>query len=163
MLTIGRYSIDNQGDAFNRILLDTEPFDYPSSLDRFFREEFIVKKTWIGKTDQKRSEFEIMRTKVGIFKTGVSMTKICGQLTPDKTRIEIKIKPRTLTVINTIWVTFFLGLLLVNFFNNWIWWVALTGLTLIQLLVFLLDYRATEEKFTDYINSLRSNALQQSL
>lgn len=161
MLTIKRYSIDNQGDVFSRILLDTEPFSYPSSLDRFFREEFIIKKTWTGKTDQNRTAFEIMRTKVGLFKTGTSMTKICGQLTQDKRRIEIKIKPKTLAVINIIWVAFFVGLLLANFFNDWVWWTTFAGLTIIQLLVFTLDYRATEEKFSDYIDSLKSNALQQ--
>ena len=91
------------------------------------------------------------------------MTKICGQLTPDKTRIEIKIKPKTLTVINLIWVTFFLGLLLVNFFNDWVWWTTLVGLTTIQILLFSLDYRATEDKFSNYIDSLKSNALQQKL
>jgi len=44
MLTIKRYSIDNEGEVFNHILLDTEPFGYLSNLDRLFREEFIIKK-----------------------------------------------------------------------------------------------------------------------
>lgn len=163
MFTIKRYSIDNHGDVFSRILLDTEPFGYLSNFDRLFREEFIIKKTWIGKTDRHRNSFKIMRTKVGFLKTGVSATKICGQLTQDKTRIDIRIKPMTLAVINLIWVTFFFGFIIASFFNDWIWWTVLVGLTIIQILFFTLDYRATEEKFTNYIDSLRSNALQQSL
>ena len=163
MLTIKRYSIDNHGDVFNRILLDTEPFGYLPNLDRLFREEFIIKKTWIGKTDRHRNTFKIMRTKVGFLKTGVSATKICGHLSQDKTRIDIRIKPMTLVVINLICVTFFFGFIIASFFNDWIWWTVLAGLTIVQILFFILDYRVTEEKFNDYIDSLRSNALQQNV
>ncbi len=162
MLIIKRYSIKNESDIFNHILLDTEPFGYLSSLDRFFRGEIRIKKTWIGKTDRNRNTFRIMRTKVGFFKTGISMTKICGQLTHDKTKIEIKIKPIIFVVINLIWVTTFLSFIIAHFFNNWIGWTILAGLTLIQLLVFVLDFRATDEKFINYIESLRGNTLQQS-
>lgn len=161
MLTIKRYSIDNHGDIFSRILLDIEPVGYMSSLDRLFREEFIIRKTWIGETGRHGNTFKIMRTKVGFLKTGVSATKICGRLTEDKTRIDIRIKPTTLFIVNLIWVTTFFSFIVASFFNDWIWWAVLAGLTIIQILFLILDYRATEGKFTDYIDSVRSRALLQ--
>ena len=161
MLIIKRYSIDNTGDVFNRILSDIEPLGYLSNLDRLFREEFIIKKTWIGKADRHRNSFKIMRTKAGFFRTGVSMTEISGQLTQDKSRIEIKIKSTALAVITLIWLTLFFGFLIALFFNDWIWWTVLVGVTIIHILLFVLDYRATEDRFTDYIDALRNNALQQ--
>lgn len=163
MFTIKRYSIDNHGDVFNHILLDTEPSGYLASLGRLFREEFVIEKTWIGKTDRKKSTFKITRTKFGFLKTGISAIKICGQLTQDESRIDIRIKPMTLSVINLIWATSFFGFLIASFFNDWVWWTVLGGFVIIQILLFILDYRATEEKFTDYVNSLRSNALQQTV
>lgn len=143
--------------------MDTEPSGYLSSLDRLFREEFTIKKPWIGETDRKQNTFQIMRSKVGFLKTGVSATKICGRLTEDNTRIDIRIKPMTLAVINLIWVTSFFAFLIASLFNDWVWWTVLAGLAIGQILFFILDYRATEEKFIDYISSLRSKALQQML
>jgi hypothetical protein len=99
MLTLRRTSInltEKESDQFFvRLSLDTEPFGYGSSLDRFFRGELIIEKPWAGEVSKDKTKFRVRRTRTGIFRTGVSMVEICGnlKLSSNQRTIEIKLDP----------------------------------------------------------------------
>lgn len=155
MFTLKRYLIENDDDIFLHISLDTEPRGSSSGLDRYFRGEIIIEKSWIGHVNRKRNEFRITRTKLGLLKTGISMIEICGQLTKDQKKIEITLRPTWLTIVNVIAGLLLPGFIVINFFNDVVGWTVFTGLITILILLLILDLRKTEEKFIDYLNQIK--------
>jgi len=163
MLTFKKYLIDNEDDTILQFSLDTDKLGYLAAWDRFFQGELILQKPWIGKVDNKKNEFKIRRTRVGPFKLGVSMTQISGRVTEDQAKIEIKFKPIWYVTLSLVWVATFLGIIVANHFNDIFGWTTLLCIMTIQILILILDFRKTEERFIDYINRLRSNKEKQSV
>lgn len=157
MLTIKRYTIDNNENLLLQISLDTEPSGYFASMSTFLRDEPLITKPWIGEVDRKRNQFKIMRTKRGLLKTRISMTQICGQLTQDKKKIEIKFRLAWYVALTLMWGACCIGFVVYNFFNDFVGWTVFLALVVVQLLFSNLDFRKTEEKFMEYIDHIRSN------
>jgi hypothetical protein len=131
----------------------------------FIREELLIQKPWIGTVDKERNEFKVRRTRTGIFKTGISSLEVIGRSTEYESRkgIEIEIKPVWYVALGSVWVTIFLSIFIINYFNDIAGWGILFGFLLIQVLALILDLNKTEDKIRNYINHVRSNALQQNV
>jgi len=154
------YSEKEDKNLFVHFYLDTEDDSYFSSWDRFFRQELIIKKPWIGQVDKDRNEFKVMRTRTGLFKTGISTLEVHGKLTKDK-KIEIKIRPGWYAALSLLLTTFFLATIVYNYFNDIFGWLFLLGFLALQMLLMILDLRKTEEIIIDYIDRIRNIGLQQ--
>lgn len=169
MLPIKRFFIkypESDKDLFVHFYLDTEKSGYFSNLNRIFiREELIIQKPWIGKVDKERNEFRVMRTRTGLFKTGISGLEVRGRLNEHEggKGIEITIRPIWYVALSFVWVTIFLSIFIINYLNDIAGWAILLCILTIQILFLVLDLNKTEDKIRNYIDHVRSNALQQQL
>jgi hypothetical protein len=157
MLSLRRRSIgysEREGkNIFTQLSLDTEDAGYLSSWARFLKGEIIIQKTWIGKVDKGKNEFRILRTKAGIFKTGISTIEIYGRLTDDKNKktIEIKMRPTWTMVIALLGLTVFLTAITWNYFNDIVGWILVSVLLAFQISLFIADLNKTDETLTEYL------------
>ena len=161
MITLKRYLIERDEKIILQLSLDTEPSGYLSDMDRFFSGEFVIRKTWMGNVDRKTNSFRVRRTKVGIFKTLVSMTEISGHVTQNQENIEIKLRLTWYTTAHIVWAAAILAFFIYSFFNDFAGWTVFAGLVMIQVLFLNLDFRKTDGQFVSYIDHIRNIRRQQ--
>jgi hypothetical protein len=169
MLTLKRIFIkylESDKDFFVHFYFDTETSGYFSNLNRIFiREELIIQKPWIGKVDKERNKFKVRRTRTGIFKTGISGLEVFGRLTEREIGkgIEITIKPIWYVALSFVWATILLSTFVINYLNDIAGWAILLCILIIQVLFMILDLNKTEDEIRNYMDQVRSNALQQKI
>jgi hypothetical protein len=90
------------------------------------------------------------------------MIEIYGKLKDDKREktIEIKMRPVWYVTISLLGLTTFLLIVTWTYFNDIFGWTILSGFLILQILFLLLDLNKTDEKFTEYLDRTRSNALR---
>jgi hypothetical protein len=152
MLTFKKCFVENKADTLLQFSLDTDELSYLSNMDRFFQAGQSLNKPWLGSVDRKRKEFRIMRTGSALFRTGI---QINGRVTSDQKEIEIKFKLAWVATVALIWISIFLSIIVFNFFNNAVGWVILVCFSALQVLLLLVDFRKTEEKFLEYIEQIK--------
>lgn len=156
MLILKRYSIPitDKQKLLARLTLDVERFGYFSGLDRFFREEFIIKKPWIGKVYRDKGEFKLIRTRNGVFKVELSAFRIHGKIID--TRINIRISLAWLVAANILGVAAFVSIIVMNYLNDFVGWTILLLILALQVLLLLLDLRKTEKKIIEYLDQIEN-------
>lgn len=163
MLTLKRFFLeytDNDKDLFTHLALDTEKSGYISNVVRIFiKDELVIQKPWIGTVDREQNQFKVVRTRTGVFKTGVSSVVVLGKLVHQENRkgLEVRIRPSRLAMLTVVCMMGFISFTVIDSNSDFFGWAMFLCIAIILVLFLILDLNKTENTFRNYVEQIRRN------